>query len=424
MIKRIPVSKLCLGMFVHNLHSSWIKHPFLFSSFFLDSAKKLQRILDSGITEVDIDTDKGMDVELPRSDPGHQTRAAPESDQGSQTSVGTYPATVSPKTPLSTPLPPLPGVMPVAVGQEVERARHVQREANIVMQGVLTDVRIGRQIKLEKVEGVVGKVTDSILRNRDALVSLTRIKEKDNYTFQHSVSVCALLIAFCRELGYDRATIENVGIGGMLHDVGKMRVPGEILNKPGPLTAEEFEIMKSHAALAPDILGQTPGISQMAIDIAEHHHERYDGTGYPHGLKGDEISVFSQLAAIADVYDAMTSVRVYRKAMDPGDVLKKIYELRSSHFRGELALGFIRMIGIYPVGTLVGLKSGYLAVVVEQHKEDLLRPRVRILMNMKKRCMTPQRDVDLSHPERPDKQDVIVGPELPSYWEIDPFACL
>jgi putative nucleotidyltransferase with HDIG domain len=417
MIKRIPVSKLRVGMFVHNLHSRWIKHPFLFSSFYLDSMKKLQRILDSGLTEVDIDTEKGLDVALSPSDSGSRSRATAESDTRSQSSAGMDPVTMSPKAPLTR-------LVPVAVGQEVEQARHVQREANNVMQGVLADVRIGKQIKAEKVEGVVGKVTDSILRNRDALVSLTRIKQKDNYTFQHSVSVCVLLISFCRELGYDRATIEDAGIGGMLHDVGKMRVPDEILNKPGALTAEEFEIMKSHAALAPDILRQTPGISHLAIDIAEHHHERYDGTGYPHGLKGEEISVFSQLAAIADVYDAMTSVRVYKKAMDPGEVLKKIYELQSSHFRGELALSFIRMIGIYPVGTLVGLKSGHLAVVVEQHKEDLLRPQVRILMNMKRRSMVPQHDVDLSHPERPDKQDAIVGPELPSRWEIDPFAYL
>jgi putative nucleotidyltransferase with HDIG domain len=292
------------------------------------------------------------------------------------------------------------------------------------MQGVLADVRIGKQIRLEKVEAAVGKVTDSIFRNRNALVSLTRIKEKDNYTFQHSVSVCVLLISFCRVLGHDSATIRDAGVGGLLHDVGKMRVPNEILNKPGALSAEEFEIMKSHASLAPDILRQTPGIPQMAIDIAHQHHERYDGSGYPQGLRGEAISVFSQLAAIVDVYDAMTSVRVYRSAMDPGDVLKKIYELRSFHFNDQLALRFIRMIGIYPVGTLVALKSGHLAVVVEPHKEDLLRPRVRILMHMKRRSMVPQRDVDLCHPERPDQQDAILGPEVPSRWGIDPFAYL
>jgi putative nucleotidyltransferase with HDIG domain len=421
MIKRIPVSRLRVGMFVHNLHSNWLKHPFLFNSFYLDSPKKLQRILESGISELDIDTDKGVDVELPSSDPSHQASTTAEGDSRSQTSSGMHPVTESPKTPRTTSSTHL---MPVPLSQEVEQARHVQREANNVMQSVLADVRIGKQIKLERVEGVVGKVTDSIFRNRDALVSLTRIKQKDNYTFQHSVSVCVLLISFCRELGYDREIIEDAGVGGLLHDVGKMRVPNEILNKPGALTAEEFEIMKTHAAVAPDILRQTPGISQLAIDIAGQHHERFDGSGYPHGLKGEEISVFSQLAGIVDVYDAMTSVRVYKAAMDPGDVLKKIYELKSSHFRGELALSFIRMIGIYPVGTLVGLKSGYLAVVVAQHKKDLLRPRVRILMNMKKRSMAPHRDVDLSHPERPDKQDAIVGPELPSHWEIDPFEYL
>jgi len=423
MIKRIPVSQLRLGMFVHDIQSRWIKHPFLFNSFFLDSEKKLQMLLDSGITEVDIDTDKGVDAAPPRSDSGHRAGAAAESDTGSRTSAGTHSAKVSQKTP-GAPPPPPPSMMPIPLWQEIHRARDVQREANSVMQGILADVRIGKQIKGEEVEGVVGVVTDSILRNRDALVSLTRIKQKDNYTFQHSVSVCVLLISLCRELGYEHATIKDAGFGGLLHDVGKMRVPDEILNKPGALTAEEFEIMKSHAALAPDILRQTPGISQLAIDIAAQHHERYDGTGYPYGLMGEEISVFSQLTAIVDVYDAMTSVRVYKKAMDPVEVLRKIYELRSFHFNDQLVLRFIRMIGIYPVGTLVGLKSGYLAVVLKQHQEDLLRPQVRIFMNMKRRCMVRMRDVDLSQPEAPDKQDAIVGPELPSRWEIDPFAYL
>jgi putative nucleotidyltransferase with HDIG domain len=421
MIKRIPVSQLRVGMFVHHLHSSWIKHPFLFSSFYLDSAKKLQKILDSGVIELDIDTEKGVDVASHRFDSGPRAGAEAESDTRSPYTAGKQTGTMSQKTARSS---FSPGLRPVELAEEIHHARDVQREANSVMQGILADVRIGKQINRENVEGVVGMVTDSILRNRDALVSLTRIKEKDNYTFQHSVSVCVLLIAFCRELGYDRVAIEDAGLGGLLHDIGKMLVPDEILNKPGALTTEEFEIMKNHAALASSILRQTPGMSQLAIDIAGQHHERYDGTGYPQGLKGEEISVFSQLAAIVDVYDAMTSVRVYKKAMDPGDVLKKIYELRSFHFNDQLALRFIRMIGIYPVGTLVSLKSGYLAVVVEQHKEDLLHPRVRILMNMMRWCMVPQRDVDLSHPERPDEQDAIVGPELPSRWEIDPFAYL
>jgi putative nucleotidyltransferase with HDIG domain len=421
MIKRIPVSQLRVGMFVTNLRSSWIKHPFLFNSLHLDSDRKLHRILDSGITELDIDTEKGIDVASPQSKSGPRAGAPVETSTESRSAGGKPQETLTQKTP---PASPSPGERPLALGEEIERARHVQREANHVMQAVLADVRIGKQIRLERVEAVVGNVTGSIFRNRDALVSLTRIKEKDNYTFQHSVSVCVLLISFCRELGYDRVTTRDAGVGGLLHDVGKMRVPSEILNKPGALSAEEFEIMKGHTTLAPDILRQTPGIPEMAIDIAHQHHERYDGSGYPQGLRGEAISVFSQLAAIVDVYDAMTSVRVYRSAMDPGEVLKKIYELRSFHFNEQLALGFIRMIGIYPVGTLVALKSGYLAVVVEQHKEDLLHPRVRILMDMKRRSMAPQHDVDLSHPERPDERDAILGPELPSRWEIDPFAYL
>jgi putative nucleotidyltransferase with HDIG domain len=284
-----------------------------------------------------------------------------------------------------------------------------------VVHSIMTDIRLGKQIEVEKVEPVVERVTESIFRNKDALTSLSRIKQKDNYTFQHSVSVCALLVSFTRAMEYERDVILEVGIGGLLHDIGKMKVPDAVLNKPGALTASEFTVMQSHAALGRDLLKETRDIPETAILVASQHHERFDGTGYPDKLKDGAISTFGQMAAIVDVYDALTSNRIYHKGMEPTAALKKLFEWSKFHFNEELVQHFIRVIGIYPVGSLVSLESGQLAVVVQQGEKNLLQPLVRVIFDLEKGFITP-RDLDLA-----DSHDHIVYHELPDKWGIDPF---
>lgn len=197
------------------------------------------------------------------------------------------------------------------------------------------------------VEPSVSKMTSSILRNGGALLSLCRIKDKDNYTFQHSVSVGALMVSFCNAMGMSKEVIHHAGIGGMLHDIGKMKIPDRILNKPGKLTEQEFAVMKCHVVESKQILLQTTGISETAVLVAAQHHERHDGSGYPAGLKGEEISQLGQMAAIVDVYDALTSDRCYHKGMAPTDALRKIYEWSKFHFNPQLVQAFMRSIGIY-----------------------------------------------------------------------------
>ena len=217
-------------------------------------------------------------------------------------------------------------------------------------------------------------------------------------------------------MGIDRETIELVGIGGLLHDIGKMKVPDRILNKPGKLTDKEFEIMKKHVGYSSFLLENTPGLTPTSISIATEHHERFDGSGYPLGIKGDEISQFGQMAAIVDVYDALTSDRIYHAGMEPTEVLKKMLEWSEHHFNTTLVHNFIRTIGIYPVGTLVRLESGYFAVVIEQNHADLLHPKVRMIFNAKAQCYISPRDVDLA---KPGSADRIVTFEVPSRWGID-----
>ena len=196
----------------------------------------------------------------------------------------------------------------------------------------------------------------------------------------HCVSVAGLMTAFAVEMGLDAETIQQVAIGGMVHDIGKTLVPDKILNKPGKLDDDEFVVMKHHVNFSDQLLKEHTGLSQVARDVTLLHHERMDGTGYPQGLKGDEISLIGQMSAIVDVYDALTSVRVYKDAWEPSVTLKKLMEWSPAHFNPKLVQNFIKCLGIYPVGSLVELNSGRVGVVMEQGK-DILRPLLRVIYN-------------------------------------------
>jgi HD-GYP domain-containing protein (c-di-GMP phosphodiesterase class II) len=398
MTKKIPVEQLKPGMYVADLGSDWMAHPFLRGAFAVKDEAMICKIVEAGIHEVYIDPAKGLDVpdaptrqEVVRQldEEMHQVAAAP---------------------------PPAPRVSTV---EEMGRAKKVHTEANKIIHNIMHDVRLGKQVSVEAVEPVVERVTESILRNSGALLSLCRVKNKDDYTFLHSVSVCALLVSFCHAVGLDAATIRLAGIGGMLHDIGKVRVPDEILNKPGRLTEAEFDAMKLHVVESKNVLEQTPGIAEISMQIAYEHHERYDGSGYAQGLKGEAISKMGQMAAICDVYDAITSNRVYHQGMAPHEALRKIFEWSKFHFNPALVQQFLRTIGIYPVGTLVMLDSGRIGVVLEQFQDKLLQPLVRVFYDSKRRQYLPPEDVNLSKSFGAGGADKIASYETPEKWGID-----
>jgi putative nucleotidyltransferase with HDIG domain len=262
-------------------------------------------------------------------------------------------------------------------------------------------------------------MVESIFRNQDALLPLARLKNHDDYTFEHSVGVCALLVAFGRGLKLDKAVIKEMALGGLLHDVGKARIPDAILNKPGKLDEDEFERMKSHVVQGVELLRQTPGVSDIAMLVTAQHHERFDGTGYPHRLTGSKISLYGQMAAIVDVYDAISSDRIYHKGMPATQALKKLLEWSSHHFDPQLVQAFIRSIGIYPTGALVQLESKRLGVVVQQNEKSLLEPVVRIFYHAGQQHYIPPEMVDLTK-----SQDRIASFESFDKWKIDPYQWL
>jgi HD-GYP domain-containing protein (c-di-GMP phosphodiesterase class II) len=394
MIKLIPIAKLEVGMFVHDLNCDWIEHNFLRNHFLVNNEKTLQRIVALNTREIYIDVSKGGDVaEAPT-----QEEAARQIDVQIEAIA---------QTPQNLP-------RPVSLGEETKRARKLQVEANHIVQNMMSDVRLGKQIELEQIEPVVERIVNSIFSQQDALLPLARLKNHDEYTFQHSVSVCALMTSFARALELPREVIREIAVGALLHDAGKATIPDAVLNKPGKLTDAEFEQMKSHVVQSKIILAATPGISPVALAVAAQHHERFDGTGYPNKLKGENISLYGQMGAIVDVYDAITSNRCYHKGMPPTEALRKLLEWSKFHFKPELVQVFIRTLGIYPTGSLVRLESGRLGVVEEQHADQLVQPTVNVMFHTKGYYLPPEK-VDLRR-----SQDRIVGHEDFEQWKIDP----
>ncbi len=404
MIKNVSVTKLKPGMYIHDLNCGWMEHPFTLNQFKISSTEQIKVIAKAGLHEVYIDTDKGLDV------------ADAQTIQEVKQELDAKMVEIATET-------PEPGKYH-AMAEEMVKAKKAYSEANRIITNMMQDIRLGKQIECEQAAVVVEQMTNSIFRNKDALLSLTRLRSKDDYTFQHSVSVCTLLVSFARALELDRTTIQAIGVGALLHDVGKMKIPDEVLNKPGKLTDDEFKVMKSHVVHSRILLEDTPGMTQIGIDVAAQHHERFDGSGYPSGLKGEGISLYGQMAAIVDVYDAITADRCYHKGMETPVALRKLVEWSKFHFNEKLVHAFVRSVGIYPVGTLVKLESELLGIVFEQHEKNLLTPKIRLIYDSKRKNFIPPRDVDLSKPVGKGGADRILGYEDPKNWNIDPLKYL
>lgn len=390
-------------MYIHDLSCDWMTHPFIRNRFLLSSQDEIRKIINAGIHDVVIDSARGLDIE--------DAPTLAEAQEATEREI----VEIAAKAPVQT---------RVSLGEEMQRAVQIRHQASTLVRSVMQDARLGKAIELDQVQPVVQNITESILRNPGALVGLLRIKNKDDYTFLHSVSVCTLLVAFCRSRGMAADITHQAGLGGLLHDTGKALVPDHILNKPGPLTDEEFAIVRKHPEDGYKILKQSPEIGAIPLDITLHHHERRDGSGYPGKLANEDISEMAQMAAIVDVYDAITADRCYHKGMSAAAALRKIYEWSKFHFNPQYAQEFMRCVGIYPVGTMVLLESGRLGVVVEPHETNLLAPKVNVFFHTKNNVYIKPETVDLSRGLGFGGGDKIVGHESPAKWNVDPMRFL
>lgn len=399
MLKKVTSAEVCLGMYIHKFEGSWIDHPFWKARFLLQEQRDLQKIQDSAVTAVWIDIAKGRDCQPPAE------RAMPV-------------APVTPPEPAVAPARPTPTTFAtsapgtaISCPQEMAQASAVSAHAKQEVARLFQDVRLGQAIELSEVATVVEQISASVLRHPTALISLTRLRTADEYTYIHSVSVCALMTAVARQMELPAEQVQLAGQAGLLHDVGKMRTPLEVLNKPGKLTDAEFAVMQRHPEEGVALLQQW-GAAAEVIDVCLHHHEKFDGTGYPRGLAGTQISLLSRIAAVCDVYDAISSTRPYKTAWSPAEAIRRMAEWQG-HFDPQVFQAFVKTLGIYPIGSLVRLSNEQLAVVVEQHPDSLLTPRVRVFFSARSRTPLPQRLLDLA---RPPANERILRREDPEEW--------
>lgn len=387
-------------MFVEELDRPWLDTPFFFHRKKVKNQELIDEFIRHGIRHVMIDTEKGLDCE----------------DQSILDQHEKSHLIDTPKT-LPAPSFKLQDADPVEFTEELPRAKEIKTNISNVVMDIFNDVRMGRAIELKEVKNQVSKIVDSVFRNRDALLCLTNLKDYDNYTFVHSVNVCILAVSFGRQLGMSKRQMENIGVGGLLHDIGKTQIPERILNKPGKYNEEEYSIMKRHVTLGVDILNKYDNIPPDAILITSQHHERYNGNGYPQRLYGEKISLTGQIGSIADVYDAMTNDRVYRKASSYHNTVKRLFEWSDTLFNRTLVERFIQCVGIYPFGSFVKLNTGHCGIIVSVNYQMSLRPNVLILFDRDEKLQNPLL-IDLAK-EMDEKGNFRYSIEK----ELDPAAC-
>ncbi|MBI6732131.1 HD-GYP domain-containing protein [Pseudomonas amygdali] len=382
MLKKIPVAELALGMYIHKICRRWTNDPFWIGlvEVMLDDVEVLKRIQQSGTREVWIETGK--------------TRV---------------------QAPQTAPAPSIDDTAPASLDKEVLRARAICGRARNAVMAMFTEARMGQAMDVDNVQLLVEEISSSILRHPHALISLSRLKTSDEYTYMHSVAVCALMVALARRMGLPDDQVREAGVAGLMHDVGKMMIAPHVLNKPGRLTHDEFEIMKAHPELGLKILKENQPVAATVMDVCLHHHEKVDGSGYPHGLKGDQISIFARMAAVCDVYDAITSDRPYKKGWGGAHSIREMVSWKG-HFDDVVFQSFVKTVGIYPTGTLVRLESGRLGVVVEQSEASLLKPRVKVFMSARTGKTFAAQIIDLGSFADPD---AIVKIETPTDWGME-----
>ena len=424
-LRRIEVQQLQLGMFLHALEGDWLAHPFWKSRFLLKDPADLLRLTKSAVLFCWIDLERGLDLPAQAAEAACQDElpalpALPEQAEpppGAQQGVDCLRSDEEFELYL-----PLPGEEaarpdPVSMNEELMAAARLCQRSREAVSSMFAEVRLGRALQTERCLPLVDDITQSVFRNPGALVSLARLKTADDYSYMHSVAVCALMVAVAQQMGMDDATCREAGLAGLLHDLGKAAMPLEILNKPGKLTDEEFAVMRTHPQRGFLMLQESGGAGSAAMDVCLHHHERHDGRGYPHGLLGEQLSTLARMGAVCDVYDAITSNRPYKSGWDPAESISKMASW-GSQFDPLVFQHFVRSLGIYPNGSLVRLASQRLAVVMEQNPQALTAPWVKAFFDIDGGRQIAPQVINLAELTPDSTRDHIIDREPIGRWNF------
>lgn len=303
--------------------------------------------------------------------------------------------------------------------RELKIARKLHKKTRAYVERLLDDVRLGNSLDTDTARELVTEITSSIARSPNAMLWLSHMKSRDEYTTTHCMNVCILAVTFGRTLNLDANQLELLGLGALLHDIGKMRVPLEILNKPGALTDEEFGIIKTHSMSGYNMLRQKDDMPAEVLDIVKSHHERINGRGYPEGLTGDFIQRLTQITSIVDVYDAITSDRCYHDGIPPYDALKDMYAWAGENFDAALVEQFIKCLGIYPIGSMVELNTGHIGVVVSASEKARLRPIILLVRDKGGQRYDVPKLINLAHPHWSRKENLLEVRHIVSDRETD-----
>lgn len=345
--KKVSVQDLRLGMYVHDLDRPWIDTPFLFQGFHIESDSQIEDLRHYC---------KHVYILTPGEGELEETISVESVYQDKTT-----------------------------VEEELVTAKEIHARSNELIYELVQDIREGSDLDVTKAKKVLVGMVDSMVRNPDALLLLTRLKDKDSYTYGHAIDVSIYMLAFGRHLGFPKDQLNNLGMGGMLLDIGKMQLPQALLEKRGKLTATEFEMVKRHVEFGIETLQKTKNIPGMVMEIVASHHERQDGSGYPLGLDKSKIGMFGSMGAIVDCYDALVSDRPYASPLTSYDALQSLYAWKGKYFHEHLVEQFIQCLGIYPVGSLVELNTGEVGVVIAQNRVRRMKPRIMLILDSDKK---------------------------------------
>lgn len=377
---KLPVEYVKIGMYVSGLDRPWIETPFIFQGFLITNELELDQI-HQYCEYVYIDREKSQ-VQINEANLRILEKVEEE-----------------PEAKVKDSLPYL-----VQFEEEFPQAKRIYEKVQAQVKHAFKDVRIGRALKSSEIRQSVEAITQSIIRNPDAMLLMTNMKAMDDYLVIHSLNVCILSLIFARFLCFEAEKMHNIGMGALLHDIGEIRLPKELLNKESDLNAEEYATVQMHTEYGASILDENAGIPKEAVDIALHHHERIDRSGYPSQLGGQEISKNAKIVGMVDVYDSLTSTTPYRSYISSTDALKSMYDWRGTLFDSSLVENFIQCLGIYPVGSTLELNSGEIGIVISASAENRLYPKMLLVKEERNKFYDPPKIINLSQfKDREDK---------------------